>query len=66
MTLLLQKEFAFFFIAVHCGSHKTNLAMHVVSKFAIVSRGSLFYLPFMFTSLSLPKSLWSFLNLLRS
>ena len=28
-----------FLIEVHCGSHKTNLAMHVVFKTTIVSKG---------------------------
>ena len=39
VTVQLQQEFAPFFIGVHCSSHKTNLAMHVVSKTAIVSKG---------------------------
>ena len=39
VTVQLQREFAPFLIGVHCGNHKTNLAMLVVSKTAIVSRG---------------------------
>ena len=35
----LQREFGIFIIGVHCRSHKTNVAMHVVSKIAIVSKG---------------------------
>ena len=45
----LQREFAPFLIAVHCGNHKTNLAMYVVSKtINVLVEGSFFYLPFMF------------------
>ena len=39
VTVQLQREFSPFLLAVHCGNHKTNLAMHVVSKTAIVSKG---------------------------
>ena len=39
VTVQLQREFSLFLLAVHCGNHKTNLAMHVVSKTAIVSKG---------------------------
>ena len=39
VTVQLQQEFAPFLIGVHCSGHKTNLAMHVVSKTAIVSKG---------------------------
>ena len=44
VTVQLQREFSPFLIAVHCSNHKTNLAMHVVSKANIVSKGeSLFF-----------------------
>ena len=39
VTVQLQREFSPFLLAVHCSNHKTNLAMHVVSKTAIVSKG---------------------------
>ena len=39
ITIQLQCEFAPFLIGVHYSSHKTNLAMHVVSKIAIVNKG---------------------------
>ena len=39
VTIQLQREFAPFLIGVHCSSYKMNLAMHVVSKTAIVSKG---------------------------
>ena len=38
VTVQLQREFSHFLIGVHCGSHKTNLAVHVVSKSVIVSK----------------------------
>ena len=39
VTMQLQREFSPFLLAVHCGNHKTNLAMYVVSKTGIVSKG---------------------------
>ena len=38
ITVQLQQEFALFLIEVNCSSHKTNLAIHVVFKTAIVSK----------------------------
>ena len=39
VTVELQRKFSAFLLAVHCGNHKTNLTMHVVSKTTIVSKG---------------------------
>ena len=39
VTMQLQREFAPFLIGMHCSSYKTNLAMHIVSKIAIVNKG---------------------------
>ena len=59
----LQREFAPFLVKVHYSSHKTNLAMHVISKTAIVSKAKALLSPLHMYFSKSPKKFLEFAKL---